>query len=201
MNREQEVEQKIYEAHKRIKELLENDDLKKLDELETYTISSFYEQKSLHRFQTAMLIFQASKNQTNYSDYSEVVAACYYGMYYIVHAYVAKKYGRRLREGVRGVHAITTHFVLYYLVHTKKLQQHFFEEYCKSLETAAELGAVSEDEFRAVAFGYAETYKKEQGKREKFTYFVSRNAEEYHAKESLDVAQEFINIIRQLMLK
>ena len=35
----------------------------------------------------------------------------------------------------------------------------------------------------------------------KFTYFVSRNAEEYHAKESLDVAQEFINTIRQLMLK
>ncbi len=201
MNTSLEIEKRIREAEKRVKELLDEGNLKKLDDREKESIALFYEQKSLHRVQSARLIFEASTQQQNYADFSEVVSACYYAMYYIVHAFLAKKYGRKLREGVRGVHAITVHLILYYLVKTKKLEKYLYEEYCNALETATELSTALENEFQVAAFRYVEKYKQEQTKREKFTYFVSKNAEQQHATDSLDVAQEFINTIRQLMIK
>lgn len=196
------IDKKIEEAEKRIKELLDPGDLKRLNEQEKYQISKFYEQKSLHRLETAKLIFKASSAQDkpNYDDYSEVVSAGYYSMYYIVHSFVALQYGMKLREDLRGVHAITHHFVVYYLVKTKKLAKHLYEEYCNSLGTAAEIQGIDIEDYQEKAFDYAQKYQQQREKREKFTYFVTHNAEEHHAKLSLEVAEEFVNTIRQLML-
>ncbi len=200
MKKDEYVLKRISEAEKRIKELLDNGDLKKLEEDQRLEISKFYEQKSLMRLATAKLIFENSKQKTEYSDYSEVVSAGYYSMYYIVHSFIALKYQRKLRENVRGVHAITLHLILYYLVKTEQLSKFLYEEYCRALETAAGVDHFLAEDFQKEAFGYAERYEQERTKREKFTYFVSENAEEHHAKISLDFAEEFVNTIRQLML-
>ena len=195
------MKQRILEAEKRIKELLNQGELKKLSEHNKQEISVFYEKKSLSRLKSAKLIFNHSTEQRDYSDYSEVVSAAYYSMYYIVHSFLALKYQRKLREGLRGVHAITAHLVLYYLVKTNQLSKYLYEEYINTLETVAEVDNITLNDFEQEAYSYAEKYKSERNKRERFTYFVSRNAEEHHAKVSLDVAEKFINILRELIRK
>jgi uncharacterized protein (UPF0332 family) len=201
MNESEEISKKIAEAEKRVKELLENGDLKKIEVQERINISKFYENKSLNRLESARLIFDSSKKENNYSDFSEVVSAAYYAMYYIIHSFLAKKYGRKLREGVRGVHAITVHLILYYLIKTKQLEHHLYEEYCNALDTVAEFSGLNSEEFQAAAYNYAKKYRQEQGKRERFTYFVSRNAEEHHAQDSLEFAERFISTIREVMIR
>lgn len=199
MDKTELVDMKIAEAEKRVKELLDSGDLKKLVETEKYSISSFYEKKSLNRLESARLIFQASRDRKDYTDFSEVVAAAYYAMYYVVHAFVALIYQRKLREGLRGVHAITLHLILYYLVKTKQLERHLYEEYCQTFETATEL--VKLEDLKLRAYDYVEKYREEQGKRERFTYFVSSNAEERQAGQSLETAEKFISTVRQMMMK
>ncbi|HLC91009.1 MAG TPA: hypothetical protein VJI15_04525 [Candidatus Nanoarchaeia archaeon] len=194
------IGRKISEAEKRIEELIDSGDLKRLDEQEKHKIARFYEQKSLQRLETAKLILKTSNEDKNYSDYSEVVSAAYYSMYYIIHSFVALHYKVKLREGLRGVHAITHHFVLYYLVKTKKLAKHLYEEYCTSLGAAAEIQGIDADDYQEAAFAYARKYQQQKENRERFTYFTTYHAESYHAKLSLGIAEEFVNTIRQLMI-
>lgn len=200
--------EKIEIAEKRIKELQESDDLKKLQEQEKSRIAEFYEQRSKDRLETAMLVFSYSDdakiNKANevsreYKDYGEVVAASYYAMYYIVHAYIAKRYGVKLREDMRGVHAITQSLVLYYLVKTNRLAMHLYNEYLKTLEDTAGLHNITVDNFQKEAFKYAEKYEGSKNAREIFTYDVTKNVERYHAKKALETAQQFIGKIRDVM--
>ena len=201
------IKEKIEIAEKRVLELTKLGNLKKLSETEKHQISRFYEEKSKNRLQTAKIIYNTSKGLNkegigkDYRDYGEVVAASYYSMYYIVHAFLALKYKTKLREGLRGVHAITEQIILYYLVKTKKLAKHLYEEYLKTYETTAQIQKLSLDDFQEQAYGYAEQYDKSHTAREIFTYNVTPNVEEYHAKQAINVAEEFINIIRQVMIQ
>jgi len=108
MKKEDLIKKKVAEAEKGILGLIESGDLKLLPENEKYSISEFYESKSRNRLASAKLIYNASRKSSkfgldkNYADYSEVVAAAYYSMYYIVHAFIALSYRRKLREGLRG---------------------------------------------------------------------------------------------------
>ena len=196
------IQKKISIAEKRILELIRSNDLKKLSEAEKYQISRFYEEKSKNRLETAKLIYNASKESNNegYKDYSEVVAAAYYSMYYIVHAFLALKYKTKLREGLRGVHAITEYIILYYLVKTKKLAKHLYEEYLRAFETAAQIQKINVEDFQEKAYGYAEQYDKSRSARETFTYNVTPNVEEFNAKHAISTAEDFINTIRQVMI-
>jgi len=45
------------------------------------------------------------------------------------HSFLALKYKTKLREGLRGVHIITEYIILYYLVKTKKLAAHLYDNY------------------------------------------------------------------------
>ena len=200
--------EKIEVAEKRIKELHDADDLKKLQEQEKAKITEFYEQRSKSRVETAMLIFSysddAKTNKQNevsseYKDYGEVVAASYYAMYYIVHAYIAKRYGLKLREDIRGVHAITQQLVLYYLVKTNQLAMHLYNEYLKTMEDTVGLQNITMDNFQKEAFKYAEKYEGSKNAREIFTYDVTKNVEKYHAKKALETAEQFIGKIRDIM--
>jgi len=202
------INKKIEEAEKRIKELSENNDLRKLVEQEKHKVSEFYKKKCFNRLETAKLIFTNSKSpenriknemNNNYSDFSEVVSAAYYSMYYTVHAFLAAKYGRKLKEEVRGVHAITCHLVLYYLVKTERLAKHLYGEYVKALETAAEVQKFDLDEYQKQAFGYVKQYQEQREKREIFTYHATKDAEENQADLAIKSAEKFINTIRQLM--
>ena len=200
-------EQKIANAEKEVKKLNDEGSLKDLTELEKQGIAKSYEQRSRNRMETASLTFlyssAAKKSQTNevsqeYADYEEVVTASYYAMYYIVHAYLAKRYAKRLKENTYQVHAKTNHLVLYYLVKTKKLATKLYEEYLKTMATAQIQKTI--DDFQEEAFHYAEKYDKSRDERETSTYNVEKNTEERHAKDALATAQEFITTIRGLML-
>lgn len=201
------IKKKIEIAEKQILELTKSNNLKKLSETERYQISNFYEEKSRNRLETAKLIYNASKgNKKNlklseeYKDYAEVVSAAYYSMYYIVHAFLALKYKTKLREGLRGVHVITKYIILYYLVKTKKLAQHLYEEYVKALETTAQIQKINVEDFQEKAYGYVKQYDKSCTAREIFTYNIAPAVEEYNAKQAIDTAEEFISTIRQLMI-
>ena len=200
------INKKISIAEKRIMDITKSNDLKKLSEIERYQISKFYEEKSKNRLETAKIIYNASKKfnkksiSEEYKDYAEVVAATYYSMYYIVHAFLALNYKTKLREGLRGVHIITEYIILYYLVKTKKLAKHLYEEYIKTFETTAQIQKISIEDFQEKAYEYAKQYDKTRTAREIFTYNVTPNVEEYHAEQAINTAEEFINTIRQLMI-
>ena len=194
------LKKKTREAESRVKELLEKGDLRKITEKESYQFSHFFETKSLARLETAKIIFNASKNSQSYRDFSETVSAAYYAMYYIVHAFLAKEYQKKIREGVRGVHAITLHLIVYYLIKTEKLAKHLYQEYCTALGAAAGVQAFESEEYQEKAFSYAKNYQQQRERREQFTYFVSKNAEQSTAQQALDVAEEFIYTIRKLMI-
>ena len=199
------IKKKIEIAERRILELIKASDLKSLHDAEKYQISKFYEEKSRNRLETAKIIYNASKNSDEniggYKDYAEVVAASYYSMYYIVHAFLALKYKTKLRDGLRGVHAITEYIILYYLVKTKKLAEHLYDEYLKTFETAAQIQKLGLDDFQEKAYRYAEQYNKSKSAREIFTYNITPNVEEYHAKQAINTAEEFISAIRQVMIQ
>lgn len=198
------IKKRVTIAEKRVLELNKSYDLKKLSEIEKYQISKFYEEKSKNRLETAKIIYNASKDKNNfnedYKDYAEVVSTAYYSMYYIIHAFLALNYKTKLREGLRGVHIITEYIILYYLVKTKKLAKHLFEEYLKTLETTAQIQKINIEDFQEKAYGYVKKYDKSRIAREIFTYNVSLDIEEYNAKQAINTAEEFINIVKQLMI-
>ena len=204
------MNKKIAIAEKRILELTKSGDLKKLAGNLRHKIAKFYEEKSMNRLDTAHLIYSISKNAdmkkannitSGYADYSEAVAAAYYAMYYIIHSYLASEYKTKLREDVRGVHAITQHIILYYLVKTEKLAKHLYEEYLKTFETTLQVQKINVEDFQEEAFKYAEKYDQNRSARESFTYNISLNAQAYHAEQAIRTAEEFINAIKQLMVR
>ncbi|MBI5002358.1 hypothetical protein HZC31_03170 [Candidatus Woesearchaeota archaeon] len=201
-------EQKMAKAEKDVKRLHDEGELKELSEQEKIRIAQFYEQRSIKRLETASLIFlyssDAKKSQTTnvskeYSDYGEVVTASYYAMYYIVHAFFAKKYGKKLKENTYQVHAKTNHLVLYYLVNTKQLATQLYEEYVRTMATAQIQKTV--DDFQGDAFRYVQRYDQSKEDRETSTYNVEKSTDERHAKDALATAKEFIQTIRELMVK
>ncbi len=208
MKPEEIMQKKLKIAEKRIQELMKAGDLKKLSGQQHHFIARFYEDKSNNRLQTAKLILSVSHQEKlkqtldfpdNYTDYSEAVAAAYYAMYYTVHAYLASQYKTKLRDDLRGVHAITHHIVLYYLVKTKKLAKHLYQEFLATLETTAEIYKITIEDFQQNAFDFASQYDDSRDSRETFTYKVTKNAEEHEAEHAIKVAEEFISTVRQLM--
>ena len=202
MKKEDIISKKIAIAEKAVQELVRSENLKKLTGQMASQIANFYETKALSRLQTAKLVNEASKGHLqNYSDYSEAVAAAYYAMYYIVHAYLAAAYNTKLQDNLRGVHAITHNLILHYLVKTKKLAQHLYNEYLATLQTTSAIQNLTAESFQEKAYAYAEKYKKSREARETFTYKTTPAIEAYNAEHAIKIAEEFINTIRQLMLK
>jgi uncharacterized protein (UPF0332 family) len=205
MKREDLIAKKTAIAEKTVQELVQSGDLKKLAEQTAHQIAKFFEAKCLNRLQTAKHVYAASREpqkhnvSQDYADYSEVVAAAYYAMYYIIHAYLAANYHIKLREDLRGVHAITHNLIVYYLVKTKKLAKHLYDEYVKTLQTTSAILTI--EAFQEKAYTYAEKYRRSKEARETFTYNTTPTIEAYHAEHAITTAEEFINTIRQLLLK
>jgi len=204
MNAEELIKKKIAIAEKMILEMTKVGEMKNLSEQEKYNISEFYEEKSKNRLKSAKIIYNASnKNKKgfdkDYRDYPEVISAAYYSMYYIVHSFVALRYKLKLRESLRGVHAITEHLILYYLVKTGVLAKHLYEEYLQTFQTTAKIQKIPLSNFQIKAYEYAKKYDQSREAREIFTYNVSPNAEARNAEDALRIAEEFTSTIRQLM--
>ncbi len=197
MKEEELILKKIQIAEKAVQELNQKGSLKKLPEQLARQIANFYETKALNRLQTAKIIYEESKKNNQYTDYSETVAAAYYAMYYIVHSYLAAIYQTKIKEDLRGVHAITHNIILYYLVKTNKLAKHLYEEYLQTFQTTT--ATLTIDQFQKKAYTYAEKYDDSRAARETFTYKTTPSIEEYHAKQAISTAEEFINTIRQLI--
>lgn len=203
--KKEEISKDLKIAEKAVLELTQSGDLKKLPEQLAHQIANFYETMCLNRLQSAKFIYEASKTPKKYnlpekySDYSETVAAAYYAMYYIVHAYLAEIYKTKLREDLRGVHAITHNLVIYYLVKTNKLAKHLYDEYLTTLETTSAIQNLTLESFQEEAFKYAKTYEKSKDARETFTYKTTASVESYHAERAIATAEEFVNTVRQLI--
>ncbi len=195
---EDKIKKKIKIAEKRIKELTDIGDIKKISEKEKYLISKFYTDKSENRLKSAKIIYKESNNSDSYNDYAEVVAAAYYSMYYIVHAFLALKYKTKLKQEVRGVHIITEYIILYYLIKTNMLAKNLYEEYLNTFQTTAQVQRL--EDFQKKAYSYAQKYDKVRSNREIFTYNVSSSVEEFHANHALETAEEFINKIKEIMI-
>ncbi|MFO8016185.1 MAG: hypothetical protein R6U32_03710 [Candidatus Woesearchaeota archaeon] len=201
------IKKRVAIAEKRILELTKSDNLKNLSDKERFQISGFYEEKSRNRLETAKLVLSASKSNDkkrlelneDYRDYAEAVSAAYYSMYYIVHAFLALNYRKKLKEDIRGVHIITEYIILYYLVKTKKLARHLYEEYLAALETASRIQNIDIESFQREAYEYVRKYDQNRTARETFTYKVTPDIEEHNAKKAVKTSEEFINTIRQLM--
>ena len=202
--------QKEQAAEKLVRELFAQDDLKKISPPAAEELARFYRAKSFNRLQTARAVYKLSQEQplksqlgvtTEYTDYGESVAAAYYAMYYIVHAYLAESYQTKLEEGLRGVHAITHNLVVYYLVKTKKLAQYLYEEYLRTLETTSALHHLTVHSFSDEAYRYAQEYDKNRLARETFTYKTTPRVEAQHAEQAIKTAEEFIGTVRQLFSK
>lgn len=198
------IKKKIAIAEKIILQMINAGDMKTLSEQEKYSISEFYEEKSKNRLKSAKIIYDSSnKNKksqnSDYTDYPEVVSAAYYSMYYIVHSFVALKYKLKLREQLRGVHAITEHLILYYLVKTGILAKHLYQEYLQTFQTTAEIQKIPLSNFQIKAYEYAKKYDQSREAREIFTYNITPSVEARNAEEALRIAEEFTSTIRQLM--
>lgn len=90
MKKEEVINKRIEIAEKVVRGLVEEGNLKKISDQLRDNVADFYESKALNRLKTAKPIYEASKEQKEgYTDYSEVVAASYYAMYYIIHTYLA----------------------------------------------------------------------------------------------------------------
>jgi len=85
------------------------------------------------------------------------------------------------------------------MIQTGKLAKHLYEKYLEALKTAVEIQNISMKRFEEKAYDYAKRYDETRGKREIFTYNVTPNIEEYHAKQAIESAEEFIDTVRQLM--
>lgn len=201
-------EQRITNAEKQVKILHDENEIKQLSDQEKEKIAQSYDARSKNRLETASLIFlycgNDKKNQTNdvskeYQDYGEVVAASYYAMFYVFHGYLAKMYGKKLKDDIYQVHAKTNHLVLYYLVKTRNLATQLYEEYLRTMTTAKSQKSI--EDFQDDAFYSAQKYNKSKEDRETSTYNVGTSIDERRAKEALKTAQEFIATIRQLMTK
>lgn len=201
-------EQRIINAEKEIKRLHDEGELKQISEQEKEKIAQSYDLRSKNRLETASLIFLYSgndkKSQTNdvskqYQDYGEVVAASYYAMFYVFHAYLAKKYGKKLKDDTYQIHAKTNQLVLYYLVKTKNLAAQLYEEYLRTMTTAKSQKTI--EDFQDDAFYSAQKYNKSKEDRETSTYNVETSVDERRAKDALTTAQEFTQTIRELMIK
>ena len=194
-------------AEKLIRELFVKDNLKKITPDAANELMHFYNTKSFNRLQTARAIYKLSQESalkpqlvvtTEYTDYGEAVSAAYYAMYYIVHAYLADAYKTKLEDGIRGVHAITHNIVVYYLVKTKKLARHLYEEYLITLETTSAIQNLTVESFMEDAYHYAEKYDRTREAREVFTYRTTGRVEAQHAERAVKTAEEFIGTISQL---
>lgn len=207
MKKEELISKKIIISERLIKELIQAGNLKKLNAETAGQIADFYETKALNRLQTARHLYAVSQDPgryglpQRYTDYSEVVAAAYYSMYYIVHAYLAANYRTKLRENLRGVHAITQNLIVYYLVKTKKLARHLYDEYVRTLETVSAVQNLTVESFQQQAYKYAERYNKNRKARETFTYKTTPSIEAYHTEQTIIIAEEFIHTVRQLIMK
>jgi len=181
------------QAEKRIMQLVKEKSIIKIKN--SLKIADFYEKKSLARFKSARIIHNSANDI--YSDYSEVVSACYYSMYYVVHSYIAKIHSSRIDDDIRGVHAITLSMVYYYLVKTKKIAMHLFREYNNAFENASNLLKI--DDFQKQAVSLADSFRATRNSREDFTYSTTKVAEKRHASIALKSAEEFISIIRSMV--
>jgi hypothetical protein len=120
-------------------------------------------------------------------------------MYYIVHSFIAFKYRIKIRESLRGVHAITEHLILKYLVKTGILAQQLYQDYLQTFHTTADIQKIPLSDFQIKAYEYARRYDQNREAREIFTYNITPNIEARNAEEAMRIAEDFTNTIRQLL--
>lgn len=131
----------------------------------------------------------------SFDAYMWVVNASYYSMFYSATALLAK-YNHRIKT-IQSIHQLTYHALVYYFLDCdKKLTHHILEQYRFTEQHAAELLQIAEQKARE----QIEKIKLELTKRGEFTYDMGKIAERSKAETSIKRAQEFLTLVKELML-
>ena len=164
----------------------------------------FFLAKANQALETAHLIVKVSlspelKSQlqisSSYVGYMWAINAAYYSMFYAATSLLAK-YNHRIK-GEQGIHVLTYHALIYYFLdNDKKLSKHILEQYRQAGEEVVELMQIAEQQAREKI----EQVKFELGKRREFTYEMGRIAEKAKAETSLRRAEEFLTLVKELIL-
>jgi len=164
----------------------------------------FFLIKAETSLQTAKAILNVSNSpklkidlqlQPTYDGYMWVINSAYYSMFYAATALLAK-YNHRIKIE-QGKHALTYHALIYYFLDLdKKLTKHIVEQYKQAEIEASELLQIAEQKAREKV----EMIKLELNKRRDFTYEMGKIAEKDKANTSINRAQEFLTLVKEMIL-
>ncbi|MDY6788470.1 MAG: hypothetical protein SVV03_00755 [Candidatus Nanohaloarchaea archaeon] len=157
-------------------------------------------EQSLH---TARALFKLSDSEEgknllelpgDYNGYLWAVNSAYYSMFYNATALLAH-YGHRLKTR-HSIHSHTYHALVYYFLdNDQKLTKHILEQYREAGKEASEILQTAEEEARE----HVEEVKYERNKRHEFTYEMGKQAEKRKADTSIERAQKFQTLVKELM--
>ncbi len=164
----------------------------------------FFLAKANQALETAHFIVNVSLNpelklqlqlSSSYEGYLWTINAAYYSMFYAATSLLAR-YNHRIK-GEQGIHMLTYHALVYYFLdNDRKLSKHLLEQYRQAGEEASELLQIAEQQAREKV----EQVRFELSKRREFTYEIGKIAEKAKAETSLRRAEEFLTLVKELIL-
>lgn len=166
--------------------------------------ADFFLNKAKQSLETAQSLLKISLStelkeklqlSSSYEGYMWVINTAYYAMFYAGTALLAK-YNHRIK-GEQGIHSLTYHALIYYFLdNDKKLSKHILGQYKQAEEEAGELLQTVEQKAR----DHIEQVKFELAKRREFTYEIGKVAERAKAETSIRRAEEFVTLVKELIV-
>ena len=194
------TEKEILESRQVIKKLIEEGTIIKADEV----FVNFFLKKAESSLETAKGLLKLSENQDlkealklspHYEGYLWVINSSYYAMFYAATALLAKHNHRIKTE--QSVHSLTYHALIYYFLdNDQKLTKHILEQYNAAEKEAEELLQLAEQKAR----DNVEQVKFELTKRREFTYEMGKIAEKNKAETSIKRAEDFLTLVKELLI-
>ena len=194
------TEQDILESRKVIRRLIEEEKIVKVGE----EFVVFFMKKAENSLETAHVLLAISKNEDLkkelntsqfYDGYLWVINSAYYSMFYSAISLLAH-FGKRIKLE-QGIHKAVYHALIYYFLdNDKKLTKHIIEQYQQMGKDAGALLQIAE--FKAKE--KIEQVKFELDKRKEFTYEMGKTAEENKANTSIKRAEEFLTLVKEMLI-
>lgn len=190
----------ILESRKIIQQLISEGRISKVEK----EFVAFFMKKAEDSLETANVLFKISQSASLkkelsisqfYNGYLWVINPAYYSMFYAAISLLAH-FGKRIKIE-QGIHKIIYHALIYYFLdNDKKLTKHIIEQYKQAENDAEALLQIAEFKARE----QIESVKFELDKRKEFTYEMGKTAEENKAQTSIKRAEEFLTLIKEIIL-
>lgn len=194
------TDKEIEQSRSIIKQLIEEGSIREANQ----EFVDFFLKKAENSLNTAYALLKISTSSEikesmglpdSYDAYLWMINTAYYTMFYAATALLAK-FSHRIKKE-QGIHALTYHALVYYFLdNDKKLTKHVLEQYQAAEQEASELLQVVEQKAR----DKIEMVKYELSKRREFTYEMGKIAERNKAETSIRRAEDFITLVKEIIL-